>query len=594
MGSLPAESADAFEGTTGSAGWVEVSERLDELKAVLPELADLPEASPTNAGDVLLRMADTTEELRRRVIRDRIQRASLQELMQALLRSPDADAILATLTSYLKQILVADHVLLLRRQGPVAGPAGAVWTAYETGPDGRASQLGRVHFGVDGGRSVPPQDAPGAAVLSIDRTKFAHVLPLAASVDEIDDPEQALGYLCLETMHAVDDEEWNPQELARWVGGMLQTLRHREEMERANGFRRQLLEAMDDGVLAVDAEGRVLEMNIGAQRYLPNVGSELPGLTIDSLSKDAPALVRHLNNALENRTAPPPREIYLRSADRRRVPVNVAVSELRGPDERFQGFVVNLTDLTPVREMEQEIDRLDRLAALGRFAAGVAHEIRNPLAGIGAGVEYIARRFGPNAPEQGDIKYVTGEIKRLNQIVTDLLDHTHRRPLDLQGADARGLLSNTRSALEPLLKERGVRLELVGGDGLIVTADPRRLGQVLLNLVKNAVEATPQGTTVRAQWVAPEGEGPLRFVVTDEGEGMTEEQRRRALEPFFTTKGEGTGLGLYLSHSIIEQHGGRLLFGSNPNGPGTSVIVELPSLGQQEGIERNEVLHPDR
>ena len=603
MGSLPAESYDPTDPTKNAYGcedaWAEVGQRLDSLKAVLPDLADLPEVDAANIGSVLLRVADTTEELRRRVIRDRIQRASLQELMQALLRSQDTSAILTTLTSYLKQVLGAREILLLRASG--LEPAGdSRWEGYRTDATGRSESLRNVDWapavpahstgneaaGSPVVATITPHPAAQTAGLDLLRG-FAHVLPLIESTAHAEGPELCLGYLCVDAASASEDEEWNPQELARWVAGMLETLRHREEMERANVFRRQLLEAMEDGVLAVDQSGRVLEMNVGAQRYLPRVGistarSRTGTLELDDLDQDAPGLVRHLKEALENRQIPAPRELILRTAERRRVPVNVAVSQLRGPDDLFQGLVVNLTDLTPVRAMEQEIDRLDRLAALGRFAAGVAHEIRNPLAGIGAGVEYMARRFGPNAPEQSDITYVTGEIRRLNQIVTDLLDYTHPRPLDRQWVSVRELLGNTASALDPLLKEAEVRLHAEGPGGLKVCVDSRRLGQVLINLVKNAIEAAPRESQVSVLWGASkDAADTVRIIVRDEGEGMSEEQRRRALEPFFTTKGEGTGLGLYLSHSIIEQHGGRLLFGANPGGKGTSVTVELPSCGPE-------------
>jgi two-component system sensor histidine kinase HydH len=293
--------------------------------------------------------------------------------------------------------------------------------------------------------------------------------------------------------------------------------------------------------------------------------------------------------------------------------------------------VVNLADLTAVRAMEEEIRRLDRLAALGRFAAGVAHEIRNPLAGIGAGVEYLGGRIGPEGQE--DLRFLRSEIRRLDRIVSDMLDYTRPRPLEPQPLEAGSLLERVRQLLAPVAAGRQVDLALEAGeDRLLVWADPERLEQVLLNLVKNAIEASPEGGRVRVScehrsrglrpgesllaasgFAAGEGGGapsaagpegglrgepskrgppPVRFRVADEGRGMAPAELARAFEPFFTTKGNGTGLGLALSHAIVEQHGGRLLLESAP-GRGTVAVLELPG-GVREGWEEDAVVHSHR
>jgi PAS domain S-box-containing protein len=577
----------------GGGKWDRAGTQVEALKAVIPSLADLPPLTADSAALILRRVAETTEGLRRRVIRDGILRSSLEELMQALLQSGDPERILGTLASYLRQVLGAGEVLLLRRNGEPGR-----WNGYLARTDGEPQRL-------DGVAWVPEEPAAGEggstpAVKAgargdrdaIDPARFSVVVPLfAEGAQDRPGAGETLGYLCLDR-RAAGEEEWNPQEVARRVGAMLATLEHREEMERAHRFRRQLLEAMQDGVIALDAEGSILEANAASGRYLGPAGSDLRGRSIDELDEPASVLVRHLRSALVEKKAPEPRELAL-PAGERRVPVNVAVSELREGPGRFAGVVVNLTDLSTVRRMEQEIDRLDRLAAIGRFAAGIAHEVRNPLAGIGAGVEYLARRFGPDAPEQEDVRFVSGEVARLNRIVSDLLDYAHPRPLELGEVPVAALAEAVRSSVRPMVEGNGLILELSGPPDASILADRERVEQVLLNLVKNAIEASSRDGRIRLRW-EPCGAGSerVRIRVEDEGTGMGEDARRRAFEPFFTTKGSGTGLGLYLSHSIIRQHGGRLMI-ANRRDRGTSVSIELPAAAG-EGQQDHDVVHLDR
>ena len=152
------------------------------------------------------------------------------------------------------------------------------------------------------------------------------------------------------------------------------------------------------------------------------------------------------------------------------------------------------------------------------------------------------------------------------------------------------LVQKVRSALGPFARERDVRLETNGG-GAVLEVDSARLEQVLLNLVRNAIEATPPGSRVDLTWDRSHANQPFRFVIEDDGPGLSEEAIRRAFEPFFTTKGNGTGLGLYLSHAIVEQHRGRLILGNRP-GRGASIAIELPE-SEPERMHENAVLHLD-
>jgi signal transduction histidine kinase len=263
-----------------------------------------------------------------------------------------------------------------------------------------------------------------------------------------------------------------------------------------------------------------------------------------------------------------------------RIPVNLSVVPLADTPEEVGGVVATFSDLRPLRAMEEELRRLDRLAALGRFAAAVAHEIRNPLAAIGAGVDFLSKALGEES--QADLKLLRMEVTRLDRIVVDLLEPVRGQPLQLQENPVAILVERACQAVEPLAQERDVRLLAKpwaeeSREAMTMMVDGDRLLQVLVNLVRNAVEASPAGGEVEIGWEADDGEHPTRRLwVRDRGAGIAKEHLEHLFEPFFSTKSGGTGLGLYVSHSVVEQHGGKLQVESAPE-CGTKVTICLPS-----------------
>jgi signal transduction histidine kinase len=585
----------------GLSEWAEAARRLDELKAVLPALAHLPAFEPATGPRILRELADTAEALRRSGIQDQIQVAGLQEMTESLLRGRDASAILETLVRYIRQVFGLRELLLLRRL-----PRTASWVGYHAGSEtGQTQRLGEVEWperwgnpeGRGAGRSPSRPAAPGDPA---NPDRYDVVVPLLGlslregrAESEAGEP---IGLLALSSAPGAGRESgWRPTEIAHHVESVLEALWLREETERESLLRRQLLEGMRDGLIAFDRDGAVLAGNQAARRFL-QLGRDGDGvLTLENVETAAPQLLEHVRRAVERGEEPEDCELLLGPTDAT-VPTHVAVSRLRDEDGCFAGLVVNLTDLSCVRSMEEQIRRLDRLAALGRFAAGVAHEIRNPLAGIEAGVQYLAGRLGSDPADREDLRILRSEIARLDRIVSELLDYTRPRPLQPQGVRVREVVERTALALAPIFAAQRQELRTEGPRDLVVWADPDRLEQVLINLVKNAAEASPQGGSVRLRW---EASGPedifgssVVFRVEDDGVGMAAEQCARAFEPFYTTKGGGSGLGLSLSHAVAEQHGGRLLLQSTP-GRGTTARLELPS-GGPERMEHDAVFDSRR
>ena len=187
----------------------------------------------------------------------------------------------------------------------------------------------------------------------------------------------------------------------------------------------------------------------------------------------------------------------MRAPDGSPLPVRLTISLLRDEVGRVYGAIATFVDLTPIKRAEAHIRPLDRLAALGRFTSSIAHEIRNPLTGIGAGVQYLARALATDAPQREHLTFILSEIKRLNRIVEDLFDIPPARA-PAPGGPAEEAARRALQSLEAVLSERGVQatLEVVPMTPA-APYDADQLQQVFINLIKNAAEASPPGAAVR-------------------------------------------------------------------------------------------------
>jgi hypothetical protein len=227
-------------------------------------------------------------------------------------------------------------------------------------------------------------------------------------------------------------------------------------------------------------------------------------------------------------------------------------------------------------EVASRLEHHDQLAHLGELAAGLAHEIKNPLAGIQGALEVLRDDARDDAERVRLYEEMLGELRRVNTILQRLLESGRPAPLRLIDVDPALLVRETVELLQPALRRRGVRLEAEAAEGLPgVRLDPAKMRQVLVNLIHNAAEAMRDGgrVTVKASRY-PQGGGVV-LAVADEGQGIAAEDMERVFQPFYTTKFTGTGLGLAISKSLVELHGGRIEVDSRP-GVGTTMYVFLP------------------
>jgi PAS domain S-box-containing protein len=230
-------------------------------------------------------------------------------------------------------------------------------------------------------------------------------------------------------------------------------------------------------------------------------------------------------------------------------------------------------DITERKRSEAALRQQEALAQLGKMAAVVAHEVRNPLAGIRGAVQVIGRRLPRDGPEAAVVTEIVSRVDTLNDIVQDLLLFARPRPLEVAPVSMRQLVDDSLGLLREDPRFAGIRVETAVDDAVIV-ADPGQLKLVLVNLVVNAMQAMNAQGVVR---VGSHRRGDRQeILVSDEGPGIPPDVREHLFEPFFTTKSRGTGLGLATAQRIVASHGGEIRLECPPGG-GTTAIVTLPA-----------------
>jgi two-component system, NtrC family, sensor histidine kinase PilS len=350
-------------------------------------------------------------------------------------------------------------------------------------------------------------------------------------------------------------------ESIRAQGGLLRDL---------TALHQDVVRCLSSGLITLGVDARVLTYNAAAAELL-GLDATAPGRRIDEL---VPALTPVLAEA----EAGPVRrgEVEHEHHGERRV-LGISLSPLTDANGQLVGRILNFQDVTALRDMELKVRRAERLAAVGRLAAGIAHEIRNPLAAISGSVELLAQSAPPGHQDAELMAIVLREAARLNALITDLLQFARPRSPELVRMDLAHAAGEIVRVIENDRQLDGARVELDAPRPVWVDADPAHVRQVLWNLLRNAAEASPTGEPIRVS-VAREAER-ARLTVRDRGPGIPAEHRARIFEPFFSTKAKGTGLGLATVHRIVEEHHGSIAV-TDADGGGALFTVLLPAGAQ--------------
>jgi two-component system, NtrC family, sensor histidine kinase PilS len=344
-----------------------------------------------------------------------------------------------------------------------------------------------------------------------------------------------------------------------------------EDLRDLEAFTNLIFDSVGTGLIALDRGHRVTALNRTAE-HITGVAVDTArgqpwrifgsGVPLASIESEIQSSVR--GSAW--------REVTLRRATSEEIPVRMTFSSLRAGDGRAIGLIAACEDLSAIRAMEARMRAADRLASLGRMAANIAHEIRNPLAALSGAVEVMAAGAADDTRERL-AQIVLKETGRLNSVIREFLEYARPAPLNRTRINVAEAVDEVLVLVEHQVDPGLLKIVREFPPALTWTVDRQQFRQAVWNLCLNAVQAMPDGGEVKVTMAATAGRLLLR--VNDTGEGIAAADLGNVFEPFFSTKSGGSGLGLALVHRVVQDHGGEIDVQSQP-GVGSTFTLTLP------------------
>ena len=344
-------------------------------------------------------------------------------------------------------------------------------------------------------------------------------------------------------------------------------------LTRIKAFSDNVVENMPIGLLTIDTEGKVASFNETAELLLRLPSTEVLGRKADEvLPMELFGLTYELDDEgiIEE-------DIDCTIEDGKVVPMEVIISPLEGDRDTFLGHVILFRDMTEVQNLKKEVERTQRLASLGRLAAGIAHEIRNPLSSIKGFATYFKERYKEIPEDRDTAQIMVREVERLNRVIGQLLEFARPMTIKKRPISMKTVIQHSLKMIEAQARDKNIKTSVkLSSDIKEISIDPDRINQVLLNLYLNAIEAMEEGGSLMVSLSKDGSFQRVKIVISDTGIGISKEDLVHIFDPYFTTKQSGTGLGLAIVHKIIESHRGEVRVESE-SGKGTTVTVILPA-----------------
>jgi len=366
-------------------------------------------------------------------------------------------------------------------------------------------------------------------------------------------------------------------EQINFMGSALQA--QGKDLKALRGLNALIIDNIATGLVTVDQDGRILQANRAALDILDPIPRDVVGKNLEEIVPNMQARLKAFGEALQLEQSPPSARFDLsyKSPLDQKLVLETTVSALP-VENAIQGFIITFQDLTRIRRLEFQMRQNEKMAAVGQLAAGIAHEIRNPLASISGSVQLLGAGFKPQQEEEQRLmRIVLREIDRLNNLITEFLDFV--RP-DVLKDDPIDLNALVREVAEMLKLNKTVRADIVQDLDLQaaveISGNRDKLKQALLNITINAYQAMNDTQDPKITLRTFSDDGKVTLKIKDRGCGIDEVGLRRMFEPFHTTKPKGTGLGLAVTHKIIESHHGHIEVESQ-KGVGTEFTLEFPA-----------------
>jgi len=355
----------------------------------------------------------------------------------------------------------------------------------------------------------------------------------------------------------------------------------RASLSRIKAFSDNVVENVPIGLLALDNQGKIAAFNNGAESILKLSVSDVIGQEASRIIP--PELMDEIDHSKGHNDVIE-KEIECKTAEGKRVPLEIAASSLKDEDDIFLGNVLLFKDLTEVRALRREVARSQRLASVGRLAAGVAHEIRNPLSSIKGFATYFKERYPDQPDDQQTADIMIQEVDRLNRVVGQLLEFARPISVKRQPISLQALLNDSIKLIKNRAAEKNISIQTQNNTQVDeVRIDPDRINQVLLNLYLNAIASMENGGELKVEISSDGQHRNVVIQVSDTGGGISRKNLSKIFEPYFTTKSTGTGLGLAIAHNIIEAMGGKITVESDKE-VGTTFSITIPfTKSQTEG-----------
>jgi PAS domain S-box-containing protein len=379
------------------------------------------------------------------------------------------------------------------------------------------------------------------------------------------------------------DQNISTNEIEEKIAEKEETIQHlTRELVDVKNFTESIIQSIGSGIIITEMNDTITYINKAGERILGYAKEELIGrpFNIFSLKEKQSATPSFLNNPDDLDTR---KEGWMKKKDETEFPVGFTINNHLSIRQERIGKIVVFRDLTSIYKIQEEILRMDRLVSLGKLASGIAHELRNPLAGIKTTAQALGEEMSGDDSRREYLHRITKEIDRLNDLLKTFFSFAKPQNLNLVYCHIKDIINEIIPFLIKEIADKGIRfIETYHPQLPKIKVDKTQMHQVFLNLFLNAIQAMPNGgeLTIEANPMISNSlkevkQNFVKIVISDTGRGIPSQIVHKIFDPFFTTKSKGIGLGLSITYQIIKKHGGTIKVESQWE-KGTSFVINLP------------------